>query len=98
MGWPRKSGRIVGTPLGFVPFAAALRMRCLICALAGAAIETGSLRRAQVLTKTTRERTKDYKFKLRTWGVLIRVITCMCVCLFTAIRPHACLNLSFLLF
>ena len=29
------------------------------------------------LTETTRERKKDYKFKLRTWGVLVGVITCV---------------------
>ena len=33
VGWPRKNGRIAGTPLGFVPLVAARRMRCSICCL-----------------------------------------------------------------
>ena len=36
---------------------------------------------------------------LLTWGVLVGVITCVgCVCQFSAIRPHAFLNVFFLLF
>ena len=74
MGWPRKSGWIAGTPLGLVPLAATLRMRCFICCLTRrcSAVAAGVR-----LTETTRERKKDYKFKLRTWGVLVGVITCV---------------------
>ena len=67
VGWPRKSGWIAGTPLGLVSLAATLRMRFICCLTMRCSAVAAGVR----LTETTRERKKDYKFKLRTWGVLV---------------------------